>query len=98
MIPWSFLLLVLLFSLPCWLLAAIVGRLPPEVVPINLPVSALMAFNPLLAAAILVSREQGWTGVKASALGIALVMGAVWGTWHAVPYIQAERPPVWIVW
>jgi hypothetical protein len=83
MLPSSFLLLVLLFSLPFWLLAAIVGRLPHEVVLINLPVSALMAFNPLLAAAMLVSREQGWTGVKAL-LGRALDYGRI-------------RRPIWLV-
>ena len=25
-------------------------------------------------------------------------MGAVWGIWHAVPYLQAERPAAWIAW
>jgi membrane protease YdiL (CAAX protease family) len=32
--------------------------------PINLPVAALMAFMPMAAALILVSRESGWSGAK----------------------------------
>ncbi|GIG71033.1 CPBP family intramembrane glutamic endopeptidase [Phytomonospora endophytica] len=53
--PVGFLLLVTAMSLPLWLLGALVDT--REYLPINLPMSSLQAFCPLLAAAILVRRE-----------------------------------------
>ncbi|HEY1175341.1 MAG TPA: type II CAAX endopeptidase family protein [Phytomonospora sp.] len=51
----GFLLLVLAMSLPLWLLGAFVDT--REFLPVNLPISSLQAFCPLLAAVILVRRE-----------------------------------------
>jgi len=59
----KFFLLVLLLSIPFWILAAVAGDLT-KILPIRLPISALMTFCPLLAAAILVYKEQKYQGVK----------------------------------
>jgi hypothetical protein len=56
----TFFLLVVALSLPVWLIGAATGL---EVVE-GLPVSALMAFCPLLAAVILTYRERGAGGVR----------------------------------
>jgi membrane protease YdiL (CAAX protease family) len=63
--PLRFCLLVFALSLPFWLAGAIAERrgFQPGF-PMNLPVSALMAFCPLVAAVILVHRAEGSTGVK----------------------------------
>lgn len=58
----AFFTLVLVLSLPFWLAALLLKRVN---IPINLPISALMAVCPLIAAAILLCREQGWAGVRA---------------------------------
>jgi uncharacterized protein len=57
--PWLFCLLVLLLSLPFYLLGAAGGRL--ALLPL-LPASALMTFVPLVAAMILVFRKDGVRG------------------------------------
>jgi membrane protease YdiL (CAAX protease family) len=54
----AFLVLVVVFSVPFWIAGASGRQLLP-----GLPVSALMAVCPLLAAAILVQRERGRAGV-----------------------------------
>jgi uncharacterized protein len=59
----KFFLLVLLLSIPFWILAAVAGDLT-KILPTRLPISALMTFCPLLAAAILVYKEQKYQGVK----------------------------------
>ena len=166
-------------AIPFWLIGAVArGGLP---VPMNLPVSALQAFCPLMAASILVYREDklggvgrllkrafdyrsikqkiwyapiffllptiyllsyetmrllklplpaaphvlfltipvllvvffvaavgeeaGWTGYaldpmqdRWSALTAGIVLGAVWGVFHAIPDIQANHGPAWIAW
>ncbi|MBC8172136.1 MAG: CPBP family intramembrane metalloprotease [Anaerolineae bacterium] len=58
-----FFLLVFVISIPFWLLGALTDGFLPEELPLNLPVSALMVFNPMIAALILVFREDGKDGV-----------------------------------
>ncbi len=59
--PLTFFVLVFALSLPFWLLGTIVKHVP---IPINLPVSALQFVCPLIAAFILVSREEKRGGIK----------------------------------
>lgn len=59
--PWIFFTLVFALSVPLWIIGAVTGLL----LPLGLPVGALMAFNPLIAAALLAYRRDGETGVKA---------------------------------
>jgi membrane protease YdiL (CAAX protease family) len=54
-----FFLLVLLFSIPFWAVDPLVQQLLPEGLPVNLPISSLMAVAPMAAAAVLVQREKG---------------------------------------
>lgn len=61
--PLKFYLLVFALSIPFWLFGAMAGSLA-ESLPINLPVSSLMAVCPLLAALILVYREDKPGGIK----------------------------------
>lgn len=61
--PWAFFLLVFILSAPFWLIGPSAGQLPRNVIPVNLPVSALQAVNPLLAALILAHMENGSDGV-----------------------------------
>ncbi len=60
--PFRFFLLVFALSVPFWILGAVTGDLT-EILPIKLPISSLMAFCPLLAAMILVSKERKRRGV-----------------------------------
>lgn len=62
--PLTFFLLVFVLSVPFWLIDFVVGRSLRDVIPIDLPVSALQAVVPLLAALILVRREDGSGGVR----------------------------------
>ena len=71
--PWVFFLLVLLLSIPFYALGAAGGRLPILTV---LPISALMACTPMVAALILVYRERGAEGV-ANLLKRALDLGRI---------------------
>ena len=59
----KFFLLVLVLSIPFWILAAFTRDLT-KILPIKLPISALMAFCPLLAAIILVYKARKLQGVK----------------------------------
>lgn len=59
-----FFLLVVVLSLPIWLMGAVAGQLLPEGLLGNLPISSLMACCPLLAAVILIRRQEGSDGVK----------------------------------
>ena len=61
--PLKFFLLVLLLSIPFWILGAMAGDLT-KILPIKLPISALMTFCPLLAATFLVYKQQEMQGVK----------------------------------
>jgi uncharacterized protein len=58
----KFFLLVLMLSIPFWILGFI-GPDTTNIFPINLPISALMTFCPLLAAVILIYRERKSQGV-----------------------------------
>lgn len=58
-----FFLLVLLLSIPFWILGAVAPDFT-KIFPIKLPISALMTFCPMIAAAILVYRERRIQGVK----------------------------------
>jgi hypothetical protein len=60
--PLAFFLLVFALSIPFWVAAAMVRQRLP--LPMNLPVSSLSVFCPLIAALILVRREDGPGGVK----------------------------------
>jgi uncharacterized protein len=57
--PWIFFALVFALSLPLW----IIGEVTGQVLPLGLPFGALMAFNPLIAAALLVYLHRGRAGV-----------------------------------
>ena len=61
--PITFFLLVFALSIPFWLLGFIVKNTTQNL-PMQLPTSALMAFCPLIAAAILVYKKQKMQGVK----------------------------------
>jgi hypothetical protein len=63
------------------------------------PVSLVLFF---IAAA---GEELGWMGYaidplqeRWSALGAAIILGAVWAIWHIIPYIQAHQTANWIFW
>lgn len=59
--PLTFFLLVFVLALPFWLLGALVTHIP---LPINLPVSALQFVCPMIAACILVFKEEKPGGIK----------------------------------
>jgi membrane protease YdiL (CAAX protease family) len=59
-LPLKFFLLVFVLSAPFWLFGG--NKLP---LPMNLPVSALVGFTPLIAASILQFRQHGLNGIKA---------------------------------
>lgn len=61
--PFKFLFLLLVLSIPFWILGAIAGHLA-ELIPINLPISALMAICPIVAALILVYRQDKVNGIR----------------------------------
>jgi membrane protease YdiL (CAAX protease family) len=60
--PLTFFVLVFALAVPFWLLGALVET--PEGFPIELPLSALQLVCPLLAASILVYREDGTGGIR----------------------------------
>ncbi len=59
----KFFLLVFLLSIPFWILGVIAPD-TTKILPIKLPISALMTFCPLIAAAILVYKERKMQGVR----------------------------------
>lgn len=61
---WVFFLLVFALAALFWSIDPVARRFLPEERPINLPVSALMAVCPVIAASILVGWERGWDGVR----------------------------------
>jgi membrane protease YdiL (CAAX protease family) len=76
--PWLFIVLVFLLSIPFFALGAAGGRLP---IATFLPVSALMAFVPMIAALVLVYRESGVSGAKkflSRALDYRKIKGTRW--------------------
>jgi membrane protease YdiL (CAAX protease family) len=60
-----FFLLVFILSIPFWMVDVLIQQ-PPKGVPINLPISSLMAFNPLIATLILTYRYKKSAGIKDS--------------------------------
>lgn len=60
--PLKFYLIVFGLSIPFWILGAVAADFT-EILPIKLPISALMTFCPLIAAAILVYQERKFQGV-----------------------------------
>jgi len=60
--PLKFFLLVFVLSVPFWLIGT-VTQLPKEI-PINLPISSFMTFNPLIAALILSYKDNKSAGMK----------------------------------
>lgn len=62
--PFKFFLLVFALSIPFWILGFIAPD-TTELLPIKLPIAALMSICPLLAAAILVYKKNKIEGVKA---------------------------------
>ena len=62
--PLTFCLLVFCLSIPVWVLGPLAERLLPGQMPTDLPVSSSMAFCPIIAAVILVRRDEGAEGVK----------------------------------
>lgn len=57
--PWTFFLLVFVLSVPFWSIGPMAEQFLQKGIPINLPVGALQAVNPLIAASILVYGEKG---------------------------------------
>ena len=79
------------------------ARLPlPDPIQIPLfiaPVFFLMFF---IGAA---GEELGWSGYaidpmqnRWGALKASLILGVLWAIWHAIPFVQTENPPMWILW
>jgi uncharacterized protein len=81
--PWIFFALVFALSVPLW----IVGEVTGQLLPLDLPFGALMAFNPLIAAVLLIYRREGGAhvnellrksvdprGIAASWLAIAILL------------------------
>jgi len=62
---WLFGALVLALSLPFWWVGALAGGQAPDWLPINLPLAALMTFNPGLAALVITGWESGGGAAKA---------------------------------
>src|SRR5215204_3101012 len=58
----KFFLLIFVLSIPFWLVDVLTQL--PKGIPINLPASSLMAFNPLIAALILTYRYKKSAGIK----------------------------------
>lgn len=58
-LPWKFFLILILITIPFWIFGG--NRLP---IPIKLPVSALAAFNPMIAALIVTYMQSGSDGLK----------------------------------
>jgi hypothetical protein len=61
----TFFLLVILLSIPVWFMGAVAEQFLPGEMPTDLPISSLMACCPIIAAVILVRRDEGSEGVKA---------------------------------
>ncbi|MDO9557998.1 MAG: hypothetical protein Q7J82_10565 [Coriobacteriia bacterium] len=66
--PWLFFLLTYVYSWVLWMPAVLDGigvKLPVDVTKYTIVAVLVGAFAPMLAAITLVSRQSGWTGVKA---------------------------------
>jgi membrane protease YdiL (CAAX protease family) len=80
--PLIFFSLVFLLSIPIWAIGPVAEQSLPGEMPTDLPISALMAFCPVIAAVILVRRQEGSEGVK-TLLGRAFDYKGIKGkTWY----------------
>jgi hypothetical protein len=61
--PLAFFVLLVAVSLPFWILAALPGDPLRGLLPFNLPISALVAFCPVVAAAIIEYHRSGLKGI-----------------------------------
>lgn len=61
--PLKFHILLIVLSVPFWILGVVAEHLADRL-PINLPISALMAICPIIAAIILVRNENGTRGIR----------------------------------
>jgi uncharacterized protein len=71
----------------------------PKITPSQIPFLFLVFFVGAIA------EEAGWQGYaypalyrRLGTLRAAVVLGAVWGLWHVVPFVQQGRGADWIVW
>jgi uncharacterized protein len=79
------------------------GRALPEVQ--LFPLMEIVGFA-LMFFVSAVGEELGWQGyayarvktARGSALSSALIIGAVWGLWHVIPFAEMGRSVDWIVW
>jgi membrane protease YdiL (CAAX protease family) len=62
--PLIFFSLVFLFSIPFWVVGPVAEQFLPEEMPADLPISSFMVCCPVIAAVILVRRDEGSEGVK----------------------------------
>ncbi|AJS58605.1 hypothetical protein UB51_09020 [Paenibacillus sp. IHBB 10380] len=62
--PWIFFMLVFILAVPFWLIGMVAEQFLHKEIPINLPISALMFVCPMIAALILVYRNNGSDGIK----------------------------------
>ncbi|OZB92147.1 CPBP family intramembrane glutamic endopeptidase [Paenibacillus sp. XY044] len=62
--PWIFFLLVFILAIPFWLFGMVAEQFLQKEIPINIPISALMFVCPMIAALILVYRNNGPDGIK----------------------------------
>ena len=88
--------------LGAWVVAQRMGLTPPGIEPT--PVVAALVLAPVFLVSAF-TEEVGWQGFAAprlipriGALGSALLIGAVWGLWHVLPFLQAGRGAEWIAW
>ena len=61
--PFKFIAFVYILSIPFWIIGALI-KSPGAQVKVNIPISALMAVCPVIAALIFTFREEGSGGVK----------------------------------
>ena len=97
--PLKFFLLVFAFSVPFWLIGAVIDV---QCLP-GVPFSSLSAFCPLLAALVLVFVASKTAGVgsgyaidpmqtRCNAQQAGVLLGLVTALWHIVPLMQSHRP------
>ena len=101
---WPYFGLVVLLSLPFYVLGATGAALPFAPA---LPVSAMMAVVPVfvLSLARAITEKPGQQGhaypllaARHPALGAAVVPGVVWALWHVIPFALMGRGAGWVLW
>jgi membrane protease YdiL (CAAX protease family) len=94
------LLMPAVLAMEYWVMTLLAMPVPdPEISVLLVPVFFTAFLVPALC------EEMGWQGyacdplqARWGALGAGLIIGAIWGTWHAVPYLQAGNSPAWAFW